>query len=1504
VTGPTGPTGSTGATGPSASVALGPIYPRGLSNAGPSSSFSPGAQIPVGAVFTMQAAGACNLVFDPTTFTRGAPGETTLFGPFVWGVRSGGELAFQISVGRHPIRTPPPYPADVFRYDLSTGMLDVIECNDVGPNASLAGASPAQGDIVVDATGTAWTIEQTNNLLVKIQSEPPEVAKTYPIPNSGKNLLAYDSVNNALVLLSINNTGAHGSPVLLATFDIATETFSADVSIVGVSPNTFYQSLFYTPVAGAPNGGYVFVGGATGGTPPPSPFDVFMLDPVTLATVAAQTGLVGSGELCPTGFAYLADAGKLFVSIGTQVERFTVGVGTLTFDTNIPVSDSDVLAGMATASSFPTFVYPADIYYDSTTNLVWVADQDLQQLIGFNANTKAIAFNVDLSALPWGGEGANRVIGDGTNVYALSEFNSPLFVAISQATGAIVGYGQVSGSFAEDFVIGGPDQLFVVSSNGFGGANNVERFSIAAVLAGTLGVPATPAATTPVTQSYSCVTYDPSGPFVYAGTEGQTPSELINQLDPTALAITNTLTYSAPDFSSFQRLLVADGSVWASTNDASVLRVDIATFPASVIDIPLSGESFIDSYGLSHDSVDDTILVGDNDNGAIYRIAASGGSINTQVSLIVPSPLVYESNAAVLTSNATPPAIWALAAFPQPSGSGPGYLGLFTTPVGSETQTDTIYSTGGRGLDILWVTDLGQSTVFRIDDPASPTPLTTPFHTPAAFNGDTNSIVSTGLTTFLVASDTLDELYPMTSDGAFTNTIDIAGWLAAIDPGADGQVLTAQGPGALPVWASPAAPVPTPTVDGQILTAIGPGPSPTWATPSRDNGFAERLRRRNWLAQGARPNGAVTTINLPTPLSDGPSALAGIAVASIGTYVFVVGQTGAGAGELYGVDTLTGLPVSAGALFSFGDSPTTLIGYRGTSGNSAQDYLIAICPNTGTITLLQVNGQSPNVSVLQVYQTTLPGALIGDNPSYVTTIGPSGLTGAGPTLFVAYYNAGTGQLAVLSGNGAILGTPVAFFGIIGKPVVDDATGLVWVPEANSTLGTIFGYQVSPTFGTITEVASFNTNPPLSVVSSGLTIYDTIFDGRYLWVLGQQSNDLTLVAYDLATATTGTPVEGPVLSTFFPISGIGALSPNLAFDGQVIYVQTNGVAPDQNFFAIDPDTGYTLYEYTNPAGTAGRSIVVLDSMQLAIPLFNGATVSSLAIYGPTYEDRNLNSLTLTQPLHNTTALGKSLPVTTSPANPVIGQMAFVDLTGGTIQVNAPAPLQDGTWGVKDWKYLAAGGGPFILIPNPGNNIEDPNNLGVYTTANIEVSAKGQVVEWMSPDGATWTIIQPEPAASGGGGGFTQVFQQVLTAGATLTTPGSGGSGGLTMASGSFTATGTKALLNVWFDAQARVEAVSPFLGIASPVSLFLEYSLDLGVTWLPTDSYCRVGGIWQAQFTNAEIGSYADISADMTVLATGITVGQTVEVRARLTAPNGLGTIVLDGLNPGFITVQN
>ncbi len=771
----------------------GPIFPRGLSNAGPSSSFSPGAEIPVGAVFAMQAAGACNLVFDPTTFVRGAPGDTTTFGPFVWGVRSAS--LFINSTGKHPLAIPP-FPADVFRYDVTSGMFDVIEMNDVGPDALLAGASPCQGNIVVDATGTAWTIEQTSNVLVKIQSEPPQVAKTYPIPSASKNLLAYDSVNNAIILFGI-------SDVVLAVFDIATEAFTADVAVTGLTPDALYQSVFYTPVAGAPNGGYVFVGGALGVGPEPRPFDVFMVEPVfPLTTVASQTGLVGYNDICPTGFTYLADANKLFVSIGADINRFTVGVGTLTFDALFPVSDSVELAGMATATMAATFDFPADNYYDGTTNLVWVADQFTTKLVAFNASTQAIAFTVDLSVLPWFGEGANRVIGDGTNVYVLSEFNSPLFVSVSQTTGAINGYGQVTDSFAEDMVIGGPDQLYVVSSNGYGGANNIELFSIAALLAASLLLPATPTVTTPVTQSYSSVTYDPSGPFVYAGTEGQSPSELLNQLDPGTLAITNTLPFSDANFFAFTRLLVADGSIWATSDDPDVLRIDIATFPSAPIIITILTPSFVETWGVSYDPTDDTILVGDSDNGSVYRIAASGLNINTVVSTLTPAPSVFVSQAAVIAYNAgapTGPMIWVLGAFPQPTGSGPGFVALFTTPVGSEAQTANIFDIG-PGVDVLWVTDLGRPDVFMIRDPANTFTPITEFPTGAGFNGDTNSIVVTGPASFLVASDALDELYPMSSSGSFTNVFDIAGRLEAIYPGGSGQVFTSNGPGELPSW--------------------------------------------------------------------------------------------------------------------------------------------------------------------------------------------------------------------------------------------------------------------------------------------------------------------------------------------------------------------------------------------------------------------------------------------------------------------------------------------------------------------------------------------------------------------------------------------------------------------------------------------------------------------------------------------------------------------------------
>ena len=1328
---------------------VGPVYPRGLANAGPASSFSPGTNVPVGTIFTAQAAGVANLVYDSTTFTRGASGYETTFGPFVWGVRAGGNDRFVISTGRSPSGSPP-FPADVFRYDTLTGILDVIEVNDVGPEANLAGASPCQGNVVVDASGNAWTIEQTSNTLVKIQSEPPKVSNTLLIPNSAKNLLAYDSVNNAIVLLGIMTTGRMFGPpvpVLLATFNISTSTFSADVSITGTSYETLYQSLFYTPVSGALHGGYIFVGGSTPGGPS-NTFDVFMLDPVTLATVASQTGLSGSHEYCPTGFTYLASSNKLFVSIGTNINRFTVGVGTLTWDTSFSPIESpfSVLAGMTTTTTVVPFQFPADIYYDGTTNLVWIADQEVQTLVGYNANTKTIAFSVDLSGLGWG-EGANRVIGDGTNVYILSSFNSPIFAAVSQTTGAIVGYGQVSDSFAEDMVIGGTDQIFVVSSNGGGYNNNIELFSITAMLGASFISPATPTTTTPVTQSYSCITYDSTGPFVYAGTSGQTPSELINQLVPSTLIINNTLTYSASDFNIFQRLTVADGSIWASTNDNSIVRVNTATFPGGLpVDISLSGESFIESFGLSYDPIGNTILVGDYDNGAIYRVAASS---NTQVSLLVPSPLTFESNAAIITYNATTPSIWAVAAFPSPLGSGPGYVGLFTTTIGSESQTATI-SAISLGSSLLWVTDIYEDAVYSVASPASTHSPVNSYYPSSPENGDVNSIVSLG-SSFVVASDTLDELYTMSLSGSFTSTIDIAGSLTAVTPGAGGQVLTYQGPGLIPAWENAASPVPSPTVAGQVLTAIGSSPTATWATQSRDNGFSERQRRRNWLAQGAHPSGPINTVSLPTALSDQTYAPAGVATASIGTYVFVVGQTIAGSGALYGVDTLTGLAVSTGALYIFGDSPTTLIGYRGTAGNSAQDFIIAICPNTGSVTMLELSGTSPALSASLLWQTVLPGAVSGDNPSYAAVVAPSGYTGTGPTIIVTYYNASTPQLVVISGNGSP-GTSVSFnggSGIIGKPVFDNATGIAWVPDANSSPATIIGYQVTPSSETInsTPVASF-TASPLSP-SSGNTIYDTIFDGRYLWVLGEQGTDVSLVSYDLATATTGTPVPGPSSLTFLPISGFGspptsAFYPNLAFDGQLIYIQSNvttgGVPSYPNLFAFDPDTGYLTYEYASASGTSGRSIVVLDSTAIAVPLFNGTTVTSIAIFGPTYENRNLNSLTLQQPLHNTTAIGRSLPVTSGPASPSIGQMTFVDLTGGIVVVDAPSLLQDGTWGVKDWKYRANPLGPYISISNPSSIIDDPNNPGTYTTNPIQITTMGQSVIWMCPDGLTWTVIK--------------------------------------------------------------------------------------------------------------------------------------------------------------------
>ena len=304
--------------------------PRTLSNTGPGAAYLTlgRAAVPVGAVYAAEAASATDLVFDPSTYTVGVSPDEITIGPFVWGVyQDDGSL---------------------FRFDVIRSVFDVIPLNGVSPSAFVS-SGPSMGGVAVDADGNGWAIETTSNTLVKINGEQPYIAATFPIPNSPKNLLAYDPVHDAIILLNAN--GADGTQPL-ARFDIAAKTFSADV-LVGTSGEQVGAAIFVA-------GGFVFVGsGVIGGGGNVS--HVYKVDPVSLATVSSAS-ITPTDQGTPLAYAYLPNGGtpKLFVTLSENDQLFRINVTSMTVDVSYTQGGAAFL-GLA--------INPLD-------NTLWVTDED------------------------------------------------------------------------------------------------------------------------------------------------------------------------------------------------------------------------------------------------------------------------------------------------------------------------------------------------------------------------------------------------------------------------------------------------------------------------------------------------------------------------------------------------------------------------------------------------------------------------------------------------------------------------------------------------------------------------------------------------------------------------------------------------------------------------------------------------------------------------------------------------------------------------------------------------------------------------------------------------------------------------------------------------------------------------------------------------------------------------------------------------------------------------
>ena len=338
------------------------IRPRTLTNRGPGATafLYP---LSVGSIMTVAAGGLTTLKYDPTTQQIGISGNQTQVGPYIWGVRESGP--------------------DVFRYDLENGIMDVVvPLNDIAPLSAVNDHWNGQSTVEIDNNGNGWIIEITSNTLVQINPEPPYTVNLFTIPNSPKNLLAYNSSTNVLYLLEANGS----NPSNICSFDIGTSTFSAD-STVGNS-NEESTSLFYA-------GGFLFV----------SSFDnssgatyIDKLNATTLAHISRCSFTPTNVPTGVTGWAYLANSGtpKLFVTVGGATANgiYRIDITSMTADTHVIPSSSGALG---------------ELVFNPNDSSLWVTDTSRNPAVVYKITSVTSTMTVSNTYTVSSVAGANTV---------------------------------------------------------------------------------------------------------------------------------------------------------------------------------------------------------------------------------------------------------------------------------------------------------------------------------------------------------------------------------------------------------------------------------------------------------------------------------------------------------------------------------------------------------------------------------------------------------------------------------------------------------------------------------------------------------------------------------------------------------------------------------------------------------------------------------------------------------------------------------------------------------------------------------------------------------------------------------------------------------------------------------------------------------------------------------------------------------------------------------------
>ncbi len=343
-----------------------------------------------------------------------------------------------------------------------------------------------------------------------------------------------------------------------------------------------------------------------------------------------------------------------------------------------------------------SFVRPRDQYLNGNTNLVWVADQGSTDIVLVDALNGSFARTIDVSSVGW--DGTRRIIGDLVYCYvgaASSATNPNVLAIISQSTFQIVGLCALpSGFLVRDITTddGGVNLWVVGRDSATSTSSHVYKFSITSAIS-SYPTPASPTVTSPTARAYHVCCYDPVTNTVFAGTKDQGGGiEILAQLNATTLVDIATQNFTVPaQVDWFQFLLFADGSIWASTDQANIIRINPSSFPTTGTNIPLGEGQF--SSALFYDVSNLTILVGDDSSGqTIARVSVSS---NTEVSHFTVTPALGGTawcSSAIYMRLSSPLVERILVTGMDGSPFTRSGVYSFTGAVGSETQINGLHS--------------------------------------------------------------------------------------------------------------------------------------------------------------------------------------------------------------------------------------------------------------------------------------------------------------------------------------------------------------------------------------------------------------------------------------------------------------------------------------------------------------------------------------------------------------------------------------------------------------------------------------------------------------------------------------------------------------------------------------------------------------------------------------------------------------------------------------------